>query len=68
MANTHEVAGFLWSIANEVLRDDFNRSKYPDVILPFVVLRRLDCVLGPARLKRENIVFRQVPYEIKLTC
>ena len=51
MADMHEVAGFLWNIADEVLRDDFKRSKYPDVILPFVVLRRLDCVLTPTKDK-----------------
>ena len=49
MANIHEIANFLWQIADEVLRDDFKRGKYPDVILPFVVLRRLDCVLAPPR-------------------
>ncbi|MGD0089934.1 MAG: type I restriction-modification system subunit M N-terminal domain-containing protein [Planctomycetota bacterium] len=31
---------FIWSVADEVLRDDFKRGKYPDVILPFTVLRR----------------------------
>jgi type I restriction-modification system DNA methylase subunit len=33
------------------LRDDFKRGKYPDVILPFTVLRRLDCVLAPTKEK-----------------
>ena len=43
---THqEIANFIWSVADEVLRDHFKRSKYADVILPFTVLRRLDCVL-----------------------
>jgi len=51
MANIHEVASFLWGIADEILRDDFKRGKYPDVILPFVVLRRLDCVLAPTKEK-----------------
>ena len=51
MANNHEVANFLWGIADEILRDDFKRGKYPDVILPFVVLRRLDCVLAPTKEK-----------------
>ena len=51
MANIHEIANFLWQIADEVLRDDFKRGKYPDVILPFVVLRRLDCVLAPTKEK-----------------
>lgn len=49
MANIQEIANFLWEIADEILRDDFKRSKYPDVILPFVVLRRLDCVLAPTK-------------------
>jgi type I restriction enzyme M protein len=39
---------FLWEIAN-LLRDDFKRGKYQDVILPFTVLRRLDQVLAPTR-------------------
>jgi len=51
MTNIHDIANFLWNIADEVLRDDFKRGKYPDVILPFVVLRRLDCVLGPTKEK-----------------
>lgn len=37
-------AGFVWSIA-EILRGDFKQSEYGKVILPFVVLRRLDCIL-----------------------
>ena len=42
---------FIWSVADEVLRDDIKRGKYPDVILPFTVLRRLDCVLQPTKQK-----------------
>lgn len=42
---------FIWSVADEVLRDDIKRGKYPDVILPFTVLRRLDCVLQPTKKK-----------------
>jgi type I restriction enzyme M protein len=49
MPTIREIANFLWEIADEILRDDFKRSKYPDVILPFVVLRRLDCVLKPTK-------------------
>lgn len=45
MSNFQDRVGFIWSVADEVLRDDFKRGKYPDVILPFTVLRRLDCVL-----------------------
>ena len=49
MTNFQEIANFLWSIADEVLRDDFKRGTYPDVILPFTVLRRLDCVLASTK-------------------
>ncbi len=38
------LSSFVWSIA-EILRGDFKQSEYGKVILPFVVLRRLDCLL-----------------------
>ena len=60
MPTIHEISNFLWEIADEVLRDDFKRSKYPDVILPFVVLRRLDCVLQPTK---ETILTRRKKLE-----
>lgn len=41
------IAGFIWDIATEVLRDLYSRGKYRDVILPMTVLRRLDTVLEP---------------------
>ncbi len=39
---------FIWSIA-DLIRDHFKRGKYQDVILPFTVLRRIDCVLAPTK-------------------
>lgn len=51
MNNFQEKTNFIWSVADEVLRDDFKRGEYPDVILPFTVLRRLDCVLAPTKEK-----------------
>lgn len=42
------LANFVWQIA-EILRGDFKQSDYGKVILPFVVLRRLDCILEPTR-------------------
>ncbi len=48
MHNFGEKVAFIWSVA-DLLRDSFKRSKYPDVILPLTVLRRLDCVLEPTR-------------------
>src|ERR1700738_4610413 len=49
---THsKIVAFLWGIADDVLRDLFKRGKYPDVILPMCVLRRLDAVLEPTKKK-----------------
>ncbi len=42
------LASFVWQIA-ETLRGDFKQSEYGKVILPFVVLRRLDCILEPSK-------------------
>lgn len=50
MDNFGEKVSFIWSVA-DLLRDAFKRSKYPDVILPLTVLRRLDCVLEPTKDK-----------------
>src|SRR3989449_1954505 len=43
------IANFLWGIADDVLRDLYVRGKYRDVILPMMVLRRLDAVLEPTK-------------------
>lgn len=46
--NHSQIVSFIWSVA-DLLRDTFKRGKYQDVILPFTVLRRLDCVLAPTK-------------------
>ena len=43
------IAGFLWRVADDVLRDVFRRGEYRAVILPMTVLRRLDAVLGDTK-------------------
>ena len=43
------IAGFIWNIADDVLRDVYVRGKYRDVILPMTVVRRLDAVLEPTK-------------------
>ncbi len=43
------IAGYIWGIADDVLRDVYVRGKYRDVILPMTVLRRLDAVLEPSK-------------------
>ncbi|HOY67526.1 MAG TPA: class I SAM-dependent DNA methyltransferase [Candidatus Ozemobacteraceae bacterium] len=45
----NKIVSFIWGIADDVLRDLFKRGKYPDVILPMFVLRRLDAVLEPTK-------------------
>ena len=47
MADTN-LSAFIWSIA-DLLRGDYKQSDYGKVILPFTVLRRLDCVLKPTK-------------------
>jgi type I restriction enzyme M protein len=39
----------IWSTADDILRGLFKPSEYGRIILPFVVLRRLDCVLEPQK-------------------
>src|SRR5437667_12812870 len=48
MNNHSEIAEFLWKIA-DLIKDDYDAKDYEDVILPFTLLRRLDCVLEPTR-------------------
>ncbi|MEU7921932.1 type I restriction-modification system subunit M [Micromonospora zamorensis] len=45
-----ELANHAWSVA-DLLRGDYKQSDYGKVILPFTVLRRLECVLEPTREK-----------------
>jgi type I restriction enzyme M protein len=47
----NQIVSFIWSIADDVLRDVFVRGKYRDIILPFTVLRRLDALLAPTKEK-----------------
>ena len=42
------LSAFIWSVA-DLLRGDYKQSDYGKVILPFTVLRRLDCVLEPTK-------------------
>ncbi len=49
-SNHSQTAAFLWSIA-DLLRGDFKQSQYGRVILPFTLLRRLECVLEPNKDK-----------------
>jgi len=43
------ITNFIWGVADDVLFNVYVRSKYRDVILPMVVIRRLDAVLEPTK-------------------
>jgi len=45
MTNINEISGFIWGIADSVLRGTYKRNEYQKVILPFTVLKRFDSVL-----------------------
>lgn len=44
------LSAFIWSVA-DLLRGDYKQSEYGKVILPFTVLRRLDCVLEDTKAR-----------------
>ncbi len=48
-SDLHWITGYIWGIADDVLRDLYVRGKYRDVILPLTVLRRLDAVLEDSK-------------------
>ena len=47
--NNTNLSSLIWSAADDVLRGVFKPSEYGRIILPFVVFRRLDCVLEPRK-------------------
>ncbi|MEZ4884526.1 MAG: class I SAM-dependent DNA methyltransferase [Chitinophagales bacterium] len=56
----NKLVSFIWSIADDCLRDVYVRGKYRDVILPMVVLRRLDALLEPTKDKvMEELAFQK---------
>lgn len=52
----NRLISFIWSIADDCLRDVYVRGKYRDMILPLVVLRRLDALLEPKKEVQKDIV------------
>lgn len=55
MSNHNEISSFIWNVCDDILRNVFKNHEYGDIILPFLVLRRLDCVLEPK--KKEVVEF-----------
>jgi hypothetical protein len=62
MQNHSEIAEFLWKIA-DLVKDDYEAKDYEDVILPFTLLRRLDCVLEQSReaVRKAAEKYRKTP-------
>ena len=50
----NKIVSFIWSIADDCLRDVYVRGKYRDVILPMVVLRRLDASADILALENQS--------------
>ena len=48
LVNQQALSSCIWSVA-DLLRGDYKQSDYGKLILPFTVLRRLDCVLYPTK-------------------
>ncbi len=63
---SNNLAAFIWSVA-DLLRGDFKQSQYGRVILPFTLLRRLECVLEPSKdavvTEHERIKAMNLPEE-----
>ena len=57
----NKLVSFIWSIADDCLRDVYVRGKYRDVILPMVVLRRLDALLEPTK----EAVLEELKFQIE---
>lgn len=55
-----KLVSFIWSIADDCIRDVYVKGRYRDVILPMVVLRRLDTLLEPSKTK----VLDEVKYQL----
>ncbi len=66
--NFSQIAAFIWSVA-DLLRGDFKQSQYGRVILPFTLLRRLECVFEPSKAKvleaNEKVKAMPLPEEAK---
>ncbi|MBN1573616.1 MAG: SAM-dependent DNA methyltransferase [Deltaproteobacteria bacterium] len=63
MNNFQQKANFIWQVADDILRGSFKQHEYGDVILPFVVLRRLDCVLEE---RKDSVIHTYNEFKDKL--
>jgi len=73
MSQSQSLSALIWSVA-DLLRGDYKPSEYGRVILPFTVLRRLDCVLAPTKEKvlaeakaKEAMGINPEPFLLRIT-
>ena len=57
------IVNFIWTVADDILRDIYTKGKYRDVILPMTVIRRIDIILEPTK---ERILNTYNQYKDKL--
>jgi len=69
--NQQNLSSFIWQVA-DLLRGDYKQSEYGKVILPFTILRRLDCILEPTKaavlkekIKRKAAGLNPEPFLLK---
>ena len=65
MSNNYtQISSFIWNVCDDVLRGVFKQHEDGDVILPFTVLRRLDCVLEPHKDDMFNIYLEDITQDL----
>lgn len=63
MTNFQDKANFIWQVADDILFGPFMHNEFRDVVLPFLVLRRLDCVLED---KKDAVIETHKKFKDKL--
>ena len=71
----NQLFSFIWNIATDVLVNSFNKSKYKEIIMPMMVLRRIDVLLEPTkqmlltqkRMLDDNNISNQDPILFNIT-
>jgi type I restriction enzyme M protein len=66
--NIKEQADLIWELASDVLRDIFQRTEYPDIIYPMILIRRIECVLEATRdavAEKRKVALNSLRDEVK---
>ncbi len=66
--NIKEQADLIWELASDVLRDIFQRTEYPDIIYPMILIRRIECVLEATRdavAEKRKVALSSLSDEVK---